>query len=65
MSHFHKKITNDNNQNYKIVSDDLSKNGIFDDNDNEITNDIARKVKTIDEINNIKNYRKKNNDTRF
>ena len=36
MSHFHKKITYDNDQNYKIVSDDLYKNGIFDDNDNEI-----------------------------
>ena len=32
MSHFHKKITYDNDQNYKIVSDDLYKNGIFDDN---------------------------------
>ena len=65
MSHFHKKITYDNDQNYKIVSDDLYKNGIFDDNDNEIANDIARKVKTLDEINNCKNSRKKNNDTRF
>ena len=26
MSHFHKKITCDNDQNYKIVSDDLYKN---------------------------------------
>ena len=44
MSHFHKKITYDNDQNYKIVSDDLYKNGIFDDNDNEIANNIYRKV---------------------
>ena len=29
-----------NNQNYKIVSDELYKNGIFDDNDNEIDNEI-------------------------
>ena len=49
----------------KVVSDDLYKNGIFDDNDNEIANDIARKVKTVDEINNSKNTRKKNNDIRF
>ena len=28
-----------NNQNYKIVSDELYKNGIFDDNDNEIDNE--------------------------
>ena len=54
-----------NDEKYKYVSDDLYKNGIFDDNDNEIANDIARKVKTIDEINNSKNNRKRNNDTRF
>ena len=44
MSHFHKKITYDNDQSYKIVSDDLYKNGIFDDNDNEISNNIYRIV---------------------
>ena len=65
MSHFHKRICYDKDNNYKIVSDDLYKNGIFDDNDNEIANDIARKVKTVDEINNSKNTRKKNNDIRF
>ena len=54
-----------NDEKYKYVSDDLYRNGIFDDNDNEIANDIARKVKTIDEINNSKNNRKRNNDTRF
>ena len=54
-----------NDEKYKYVSNDLYRNGILDDNDNEIENDIARKVKTIDEINNSKNYRKKNNDTRF
>ena len=42
-----------------------NKNGIFDDNDNEIANNIARKVKTLDEINNSKNSRKKSNDIRF
>ena len=54
-----------NDEKYKYVSDDLYKNGIFDDNDNEIVKNIARKVKTVDEINNRKNSRKKNNDTRF
>lgn len=54
-----------NDEKYKYVSDDLYRNGIFDDNDNEIANDIARKVKTVDEINNSKNNRKRNNDTRF
>ena len=53
-----------NDENYKYVSDDLYRNGIFDDNDNEIANDIARKVKTVDEINNSKNNRKRNNNTR-
>ena len=64
MSHFHKRITYDNNQNYKIVSDDLYKNGIFDDNDNEIANNILRKV-TIPNENKTEKNRKKNNDTRF
>ena len=54
-----------NDEKYKYVSDDLYRNDIFDDNDNEIANDITRKVKTVDEINNSKKYRKKNNDTRF
>ena len=60
MSHFHKKITYDNDQNYKIVSDDLYKNGIFDDNDNEIANNILRKVTIPDE--NKNNKLKKKND---
>ena len=60
MSHFHKKITYDNNQSYKIVSDDLYKNGIFDDNDNEIANNILRKVTISDE--NKNNKLKKKND---
>ena len=64
MSHFHKRITYDNDTNYKIVSDDLYKNGIFDDNDNEIANNILRKV-TIPNENRAEKNRKKNNDTRF
>jgi len=60
MSHFHKKITYDNDQNYKIVSDDLYQNGIFDDNDNEIANNIYRKVTIPDE--NKNNKLKKKND---
>ena len=57
MSHFHKKITYDNDQNYKIVSDDLYKNGIFDDNDNEIANNIYRKVTIPDENKSSKDIR--------
>ena len=64
MSHFHKRICYDKSENYKIVSDDLYKNGIFDDNDNEIANNIYRKV-TIPDENKQTNNKKKNNDTRF
>ena len=64
LSHFHKRICYDKSENYKIVSDDLYKNGIFDDNDNEIANNIYRKVTIPDENKQTKN-KKKNNDTRF
>ena len=64
MGHFHKRICYDKDNNYKIVSDDLYKNGIFTDDENEIANNITRKVKPKDEINKDKNNRKKN-DTRF
>ncbi len=64
MSHFHKRICYDKDNNYKIVSDDLYKNGIFDSNDNEIANNIARRVTIPDENKQIKS-KKKNNDTRF
>ena len=60
MSNFHKKITYDNDPNYKIVSGDLYKNGIFDDNDNEFANNIYRKVTIPDE--NKNNKLKKKND---
>ena len=63
MSHFHKRICYDKDNNYKIVSDDLYKNGIFDDNDNEIANNIARKI-TIPEENKQTKNKKRNNDTR-
>lgn len=39
-----------------------NKNGIFDDNDNEIANNIAKKVTIPDEN---KQNKKRNNDTRF
>ena len=66
MSHFHKRICYDKDNNYKIVSDDLYKNGIFDDNDNEIANNIYRKVTIPDENKQTKNKnKKKNNNTRL
>lgn len=64
MSHFHKRICYDKDENQKIVSDDLYKNGIFDNDDNEFANNISRKVTIPNENRQIKN-KKKNNDTRF
>lgn len=62
MNHFNKRICYDKDNNYKIVSDDLYKNGIFDNNDNEIANNIYKKVTIPDENKKNKN---RNNDTRF
>ena len=64
MSHFHKRICYNKDNNYKIVSDDLYRNGIFDNNDNEIANNIARKITIPDKNKQTKN-KKKNNDIRF
>ncbi len=64
MEHFHKRICYDKNENYKIVSDDLYRNGIFDDNDNKIVNNIYRKV-TIPNENKKDKSKKRNNNTRF
>lgn len=63
ISHFHKRICYDKDNNYNVVSDDLYKNGIFNDNDNEIANNIYRKA-TIPDENKAEKNRKKN-DTRF
>lgn len=60
IKHFQNKIGFDKEEKYKYVSDDLYKNGIFDDNDNRIVNDGARKIKPADELNNT-NGKKKNN----
>ena len=63
MKQFQNKIGFEKNEHYKYVSDDLYKNSILDDNDNEIANNVKRKIKTLDEIANLKE--KKKNDTRF
>ena len=63
MKHFQNKIGFDKDEHYKYISDDLYEKGIFDDNDNEIANNVKRRVKTTDEIANLKD--KKKNDTRF
>ena len=54
-----KNFTFDRDKQYKYVSDDLYKNGIFTDDKNEIANNIDRKIKPKDEINKEKNNRKK------
>ena len=64
LKRFQEMIGFNNDEKYKYVSDDLYKNGIFDDNDNEIANNILRKV-TIPNENKTEKNRKKNNDTRF
>lgn len=43
-----------------IVSDDLYKNGIFTDDENEIANDITRKVKLKEDVEKLKNKKKDN-----
>jgi len=57
------KIGFDKDEHYKYVSDDLYKNGIFDNNDNQIANDTKRKIRTVDEMNDINSRNKKR--TRF
>ena len=63
IKHFQSKIGFDKDEKYKYVSDDLYKNGIFTDDENEVANNIARKV-TIPDENKTKTNRNKN-DTRF
>ena len=60
--YFQDKITFDKDKNYKIIADELYKDGILDDNENEIVNNPLRKVKTKDEL---RENRRKNNDVRF
>mgnify|MGYP003597223363 CR=1 FL=1 len=50
----------DKDNNYKIVSDDLYKNGIFTDDENEIANDITRKVEPKEDIEKSKTKKKDN-----
>ena len=50
----------DKDNNYKIVSDDLYKNDIFTDDENEIANNIARKIKPKENIEQAKNKKKNN-----
>ena len=60
IKHFQNKIGFDKDKKYKYVSDNLYKNGIFDDNDNRIVNDVSRKIKPADELDNTKTKKKNN-----
>ena len=60
LKHFQNKIGFDKDEKYKYVSDDLYRNGIFDDNDNKIANDVRKTIKTTNELNNAKTKKKNN-----
>ena len=60
IKHFQKKIGFDKDEKYKYVSDDLYRNAIFDDNDNQIANDVRKTIKTTNELNNAKTKKKNN-----
>lgn len=59
MNRFHNKITFDKDEQYKYVSEDLHKAGVFSDDDFEIVTNIYRKVKPKEENNN-EQIKKKN-----
>lgn len=60
MKHFQNRIGFDKDENYKNVSEDLYRNGIFDDNDREIAKDPRRKILTNDELEEIRAKKRKN-----
>ena len=49
MNRFHNKIVFDKDEQYKYVSEDLHKAGIFSDNDFEIATNALRKIKPKEE----------------
>lgn len=58
MNRFHNKIAFDKDEQYKYVSEDLYKAGIFSDDDFEIATNAFRKVKPKEE--NVEKEQKKN-----
>lgn len=60
MKRFQQKIGFDKDENYKAVSDDLYKVGIFTDDENKTANNLMRKVKIKENIKDNK-IKKKNN----
>ena len=59
MTRFHNKISFDKDEQYKYVSDDLHKAGVFSDDDFEIAINPLRKVKPKEEINQKEQKNKK------
>ena len=60
MKHFQNRINYDKDENYKIVSDDLYRNGIFSDDDYEIANNLNKKVELKEDADIRKKARNKN-----
>lgn len=60
MNRFHNKIAFDKDEQYKYVSEDLHKAGVFPDDDFEIATKAFRKVKSKEEIENNKAKKKDN-----
>ena len=60
MKHFQNRINYDKDENYKIVSDDLYRNGIFSDDDYEIANNLDKRVELKEDADIRKKARNKN-----
>lgn len=60
MKHFQNRINYDKDENYKIVSDDLYRNGIFSDDDYEIANNLNKRVELKEDADIRKKIRNKN-----
>ena len=60
MNRFHNKITFDKDEQYKYVSEDLHKAGVFSEDDFEIVTNALRKVKPKEELQNSKDKKKDN-----
>lgn len=60
MNRFHNKISFDKDEQYKYVSEDLHKAGVFSEDDFEIVTNALRKVKPKEELQNSKDKKKDN-----
>ena len=60
MNIFHKRVNYEENEQYKYVSEDLHKAGVFSDDEFEIATNIYRKVKPKEDIDKLKINNKNN-----